>query len=436
MLSYKCIFFVFLVLFIAFTNQTSKKTLVLVDSLDIKTTHSQFFEILQQRGYDLDIKLASDSKNALTTYGEYNYDKLIILAPATEELGGELSTKSILDFVDSNHDVIIVSSNVLSEPLREVARESGIDFDDDETTVIDHFNYNVAMDEGNHATIVADNFIDRKIILASKPSPVLYKGLAMAFQDDSKMYIPILTGSETSYSFTEDQIDDDPHVAGKSTILVAGLQARNGARMTFIGSLDMLSDKFFNSKFKRFNVNGSPIEGKAGNKEFVIELTKWALRERGVLRHRDIYHHKINETEMPDVYRIGDHIEYNVIIEEYTDGKWVPYIADDIQIELVMLDPYIRTFLKHVKDGKYTVQMRVPDVYGVFKFKVDYRRVGYTSLTYTDQIVIRPLRINEYERFIEKAFPYYASVFSMMIGFLIFGIVFLYTKEDVKHKVD
>lgn len=63
---------------------------------------------------------------------------------------------------------------------------------------------------------------------------------------------------------------------------------------------------------------------------------------------------------------------------------------------------------------------------------VDYRRVGYTQLIYSDQIIIRPLRLNEYERFIESAYPYYASAFSIMIGFFLFGLVFLYTRDDTQ----
>lgn len=35
-----------------------------------------------------------------------------------------------------------------------------------------------------------------------------------------------------------------PHTVGKNTVLVAGLQARNNARVIFCGSLDLFSDKY------------------------------------------------------------------------------------------------------------------------------------------------------------------------------------------------
>ena len=36
-----------------------------------------------------------------------------------------------------------------------------------------------------------------------------------------------------------------PHAVGKSTLLIAGLQARNNARVLFVGSLNFFSDDFF-----------------------------------------------------------------------------------------------------------------------------------------------------------------------------------------------
>lgn len=48
------------------------------------------------------------------------------------------------------------------------------------------------------------------------------------------------------------------------------------------------------------------------------------------------------------------------------------------------------------------------------------------------QVSVRPLQHTQYERFIPSAFPYYASVFSMMAGLFVFSIVFLHMKEKEK----
>ena len=82
--------------------------------------------------------------------------------------------------------------------------------------------------------------------------------------------------------------------------------------------------------------------------------------------------------------------------------------------------------------GKYSVQFKLPDVYGVFQFKVDYNRLGYTHLYSSTQVSVRPLQHTQYERFIPSAYPYYASAFSMMAGLFIFSIVFLHMKEKEK----
>lgn len=106
------------------------------------------------------------------------------------------------------------------------------------------------------------------------------------------------------------------------------------------------------------------------------------------------------------------------------------------------------------------MRFKLPDVYGVFQFKVDYNRLGYTHLYSStqverggcpspqregrpwpallmgpplpSQVSVRPLQHTQYERFIPSAYPYYAGAFSMMVGLFMFSIVFLHMKEKEK----
>lgn len=124
--------------------------------------------------------------------------------------------------------------------------------------------------------------------------------------------------------------------------------------------------------------------------------------------------------------------------------------------------PLLVTCLGSSPAGKYSVQFKLPDVYGVFQFKVDYNRLGYTHLysstqvsqlaapspasacptwasawpgpatSVVSQVSVRPLQHTQYERFIPSAYPYYASAFSMMVGLFIFSVVFLHMKEKEK----
>jgi len=38
--------------------------------------------------------------------------------------------------------------------------------------------------------------------------------------------------------------------------------------------------------------------------------------------------------------------DYSAEIEKFDDGKWVPFEADDVQLEFVRIDPFVRTTLK------------------------------------------------------------------------------------------
>lgn len=71
-----------------------------------------------------------------------------------------------------------------------------------------------------------------------------------------------------------------------------------------------------------------------------------------------------------------------------------------MQVELVMLDPYVRAPLAADGNGTFTARFRAPDVYGVFKWVLDYQRRGLSRLHVTETVPIRPYFHNEYERFI------------------------------------
>jgi hypothetical protein len=86
-----------------------KKTLVLLENLYMKDTHSIFFEDLKSRGYQLTFKLADDPNLALSKFGEYLYDHLIIFAPSVEEFGGTVDVQAITDFIDNGAGNVLVA---------------------------------------------------------------------------------------------------------------------------------------------------------------------------------------------------------------------------------------------------------------------------------------------------------------------------------------
>ncbi|XP_064423920.1 dolichyl-diphosphooligosaccharide--protein glycosyltransferase 48 kDa subunit [Latimeria chalumnae] len=413
--------------------QAGDKTLVLLENVNLKDTHSLFFRSLADRGFELTYKTADDPSLSLIKYGEFLYEHLIIFSPSVEDFGGSINVETITTFIDGGGNVLVAASSDIGEPLRELGSECGIEFDEEKTAVIDHHNYDIS-DPGQHTLIVAEpeNLLKAPTIVGKpKENPILFKGVGMVADPDNPLVLDILTGSSTSYSFFPDKpITQYPHAVGKNTLLIAGLQARNNARVIFSGSLDFFSDAFFNSAVQKAT-SDSKRYTQTGNYELAVALSRWVFKEEGVLRVGQVSHHPVGETTPPNAYTITDLVEYNIVIEKLSSGNWIPFDGEDIQLEFVRIDPFVRTFLKR-NGGKYHVQFKLPDVYGVFQFKVDYNRLGYTHLYSSTQVSVRPLQHTQYERFIPSAYPYYASAFSMTVGLFLFSIVFLHMKEKEK----
>ncbi|VDO29092.1 unnamed protein product [Heligmosomoides polygyrus] len=60
------------------------RTLVLVECLSARETHSLFFRALQDRGHQLLFRTADDSSLSLFKFGERSFDNLIVFAPSVE----------------------------------------------------------------------------------------------------------------------------------------------------------------------------------------------------------------------------------------------------------------------------------------------------------------------------------------------------------------
>ncbi|XP_031557244.1 dolichyl-diphosphooligosaccharide--protein glycosyltransferase 48 kDa subunit-like [Actinia tenebrosa] len=431
------LFSLFLLTFLH-VSTAGKKTLVLLDNANTKETHSIFFGSLKDKGYELIFRTADDPGLALVKYGEFLYDNLIIFSPSVEEFGGSLNVRAITDFIDGGGNVLVAASSAIGDPLRELGSECGIEFDEEKTAVIDHINHDVS-DLDQHTLIVAD---PGQVIKASPvtgktvTSPLLFRGVGMTADTDNPLVLEVVTASSTAYSYYPDvKISEYPHAVGKSTLLVAALQARNNARVVFSGSLDFFSDEFFQRSVQSSKA-GSKEHSRSGNQQVALALANWVFKQQGVLRVGEVKHHKVGENSPPAAYTIEENVFYSIQIEEFSNGEWQPFRANDVQLEFFRIDPFIRTTLNRSREGLFTAQFKLPDVYGVFQFKVEYNRVGYSYLSSKTQVSVRPKQHTQYERFIPSAYPYYASAFSMMIGLFIFSLVFLHHREEGKMKAD
>lgn len=398
-------------------------TLVLLDNLAIRETHSIFFKTLQDNGYILTFKLADDANLQLSKYGEYLYQHLIIFAPSVEEFGGALSVETITDFIDGGGNVLVAGSSQSGDALHELASECGFEIDEEGSAVIDHLNYDVS-DNGYHTKIVADpaNLIDAPAIVGNKNiNSLLYQGTGLIADTENPLILRLLTASSSAYSYNpQNSIKEYPHAVGKNTLLITALQARNNARVVFSGSLYFFSDEAFTSPIQK--AQGGQKYLKSGNEAVATMIARWVFKENGVIRVSSAHHHRVGESEPPAAYTIMDDVVYSIDVQKLAGDKWIPYETNDLQLEFVRIDPFVRMTMKPVGNGRYEARFKIPDVYGVYQFKVDYTRIGLTHLYSTTQVSVRPLQHTQYERFIPSAFPYYISAFSMMGGVFLFSL--------------
>ncbi|CAL9148618.1 unnamed protein product [Musa hybrid cultivar] len=249
--------------------------------------------------------------------------------------------------------------------------------------VIDHTSYAVSETEGDHTLISSDDFIKSDVILGDRmiEGPVFFRGIGHSLHAVNSLVLKVLSASPAAYSANPSaKLSRPSSLTGSAISLVSIVQARNNARVLITGSLDMFSNRFFKSRVQQA---GSSIKilKNSGNEQFVTEISKWVFHERGHLKAVNLHHHKVGETSEPSMYRINDDLEYSVEIYEWSGSSWEPYLADDVQVQFYMMSPYVLKTLSTDQKGLYSTSFKVPDVYGVFQFKLDYQKLGYTSLS-------------------------------------------------------
>lgn len=400
------------------TQQTksNKETLIIVDKNNniaaLKQSHSNLIKLIEDLGHNLNIKSADDTNLKLSKYGELLYDNIILLCPQVDVFRGSVQLKDILDFIDAGRNVLVAGNQAPGSIIGELANEVGFEFK--ESSVKREYT-NTKLNDILY--IVGDK--------AKYPSTSFsYSGTQMKMLK-GELNLEILTNNAP--------VDDiRPSTSGKfaTNILIGAMQARNNARVIVSGSNEFFTDKAFEAS-------------KQANKYLTNELLRWLFKEKSLLRYSQVGHRKLNHVDMSastdiatrtnfEGYTIMDDIEYKIKIEIYDDGKWTPYTGDDVQLEFVRIDPFVRQTMRCGSDGTYIAQFKVPDVYGVYKFQVDYKKDGLTYLFSSTQVSVRPLRHNEYERFIYSAYPYYLSAFLMIAYLYIFSFVYLYQQKE-KH---
>ncbi|KAG9056328.1 oligosaccharyl transferase glycoprotein complex, beta subunit [Serendipita sp. 407] len=310
------------------------------------------------------------------------------------------------------------------------ASEFGLILPPPETPLFSHF----PPRKGPLTTLEVPLPVDSSVITSGpRTSPILYSGINFGLSTNPMLFSLVSAPPE---SFATDTTKDDESEilmeasnkggeglwAGSAMSVVAGFQTKSGARVVWTGGVEMFSDKFTSGKLH----NGD----KAGNRGVTRDISKWAFQESNVLRVDEVSHHLVGETEPKEMYTTNDNLVYTMSISRFVPAtsSWEPYShVKDLQLEFTMLDPHVRTALEPVpgKPGKYEVEFRAPDRHGVFKFVVDHRRRGWSTLFSETTVPVVPPRHDGYPRFLSAAWPYYIGAISTSVGFVLFSALYL-----------
>ncbi|CEP60391.1 dolichyl-diphosphooligosaccharide-protein glycotransferase LALA0_S01e09692g [Lachancea lanzarotensis] len=417
-----------LVQLIAFTQAKSSsgsRSLVIFDQrLIYLDDYSVFLGSLKERSFELDYAPVTNDSTPVELFdGEARrYDNLIVFPIKSRHFNKQLSAEKLLNFYNEGGEIMAITTpDGVADNVRVFLNQLGIFPSPKNYQLRDYFQDNSELVLHLPASKVLNEHVVPK-----NDGEIVYQGSA-ALLGDSDLIIPVLQAPRTSYS------EDGQKQGGKWTIgsqgyLAASFQTLKNTRLSWVGSVDLFSDKNSDS-----------------NKHFVQELTKWTFKEKSVVEVVCSNHAHSNGLDYSDVpYKIKDEVVYNISLREWEGEKWVPFVADDIQFELRMVDPYYRITLTPIGDSSFTFQtyttskFNLPDHHGIFTFVVDYKRSGLSFFTDKDVKAIRHLANDEYPRswVITNSWVYLTAIYSVIFTWVIFVALFVGVKKSANVPIE
>ncbi|EEB06042.1 dolichyl-di-phosphooligosaccharide-protein glycotransferase subunit [Schizosaccharomyces japonicus yFS275] len=413
--------------FIAAVAAVNERVLAIFDHEH--ADYESLLDSLRERDFDVTVKDVKAPDSSLFEFGERKYDDLLLFSARNKGLGASFSPKALIEFVEDGGNILLAAGTNVPEGLREFGRQLGIFVAERGNALVDHF---ASVGSEDHQLVALDEFSSSKYIVSDETrnaGAVLYKGSGHAL-GENPLVEPVLRAKTTSYLYnqkSESESSAHPWAAGSQLFVVSSLQTLNGSRVAFSSSLDIFKNEYLSPSSESYN---------AANALFARDLTNWVFQRSGRLVLENMTYGLISESveeRNGPVYRIKDEMEFTADMSVYENGVRKPYIASDVQMELVMLDPYYRLNFEPVesdlKDAqRYSVKLVAPDHYGVFSYKVRYSRPGLTNIDEKQTFTLRQFHHNEYPRFLPHAYPYYTSAFIVFVGFVMFAGAWLFFK--------
>ncbi|KAJ7180519.1 oligosaccharyl transferase beta subunit [Mycena filopes] len=384
-----------------------------------------FFDGLKEQGYELTFRAPKDEKPVVSEHDVPTFSHIIIFASESKNFAKDITPQSLVELLSGGTNLLLALSTKQTA-LSSLAAEFSLILPPPSTPLVSFF-----PERKDPLTVIPIPAPASSHILSPKLAPVWFSGAAHAL-GNNPFLVPILRAPAESFAADTDSGADalvdatekggEGLWAGSQLSVATGFQALGGARVTWVGGVDMFSDKFAKKEVSK--------GVKSGNTQFGRDIAAWTFQESLVLRIDSTTHHLVNTTTPLEQYTTNDNIVYTAHISHFNSKKsiWEPYSGiKDMQLEFTMLDPHIRTALLPVagSPGEYSVTFRAPDRHGVFKFIIDYKRKGWTHLHSSTTVALVPPRHDGYPRFLSAAWPYYAGAISTSVGFFLFSAAWL-----------
>jgi len=397
--------------------------------------------------------------------GDYNVSEP--MRDLLNELGGDFHQEqsmvidhSVYDRVldDGSHTVLAVPSQAFADAIINYHAIFSLNINSN-TNRVASASSSLSSSSSSHTTMTT-----RIATPLLNGSPILYHGVGHTISQSPRHWMKLLSGlpsstysyyshslsslsssssssSKSSSASSSTDVQEYPESTGGDTCLVTAIQSRNNGRIIISGSMSLFSNAFINAHVHAYDTVTQHLThyNYSSNFIFIDAVSSWLTHQKAVIKAENLTHHlhitQVNDNNAivinPASYRIGDDISFRVVLSEFSGSCncWLPFIEDNVQVELVMIDPYIRATLKNTGSGVYTARLRVPDVAGVYKFRVSYNDYAYSSLLIEHQVAVHPYQHDQFERFILAALPYYVTVATTMAAFATISIIFLYQPQ-------
>lgn len=203
----------------------------------------------------------------------------------------------LLQFVNKDGNILLALSAESPVPsaISSLLLELDIHLPPDRVSItVDHFNYDTLSASEKHDVLLLPQPSalrkDLKNFFSADRLIAFPRAVVQELGSSSQLLTPIVRAPETAYSFNPKEVAEtveDPFAVGTQISVVSSMQARNSARFTILGSVELLENAWFDAKVK---VPGGK-EVRTSNREFAKYLSAWTFMETGVLKVGKVEHH-------------------------------------------------------------------------------------------------------------------------------------------------